>query len=66
MQDVNPITHLRTALDGRTLQYIAKEVGCSPQHIHAVLKGKKRPGPAVLDYLGLQKYIVYRRKAERA
>lgn len=40
---------------------VAREAGVSAGFITAVLRGRKRPGPKVLAYLGLEAYESYRR-----
>lgn len=40
---------------------VAAEAGVSAGFITAVLRGRKRPGPKVLAYLGLEAYESYRR-----
>ena len=39
---------------------VAAEAGVSAGFITAVLRGRKRPGPKVLAYLGLQAFESYR------
>lgn len=33
---------------------LAEELGITPQHLSAVLKGRRRPGPALLEKLRLR------------
>lgn len=40
---------------------VARLIGVSPAFIGAVLVGRKKPGPKVLKYLGLEAYETYRR-----
>lgn len=40
---------------------VASLIGVSPAFIGAVLVGRKKPGPKVLKYLGLEAYETYRR-----
>jgi hypothetical protein len=47
---------------GKTLKQFAEEVGCSFQFMAAVLRGKRNPGDAMLDYLKLDKVVVYQKK----
>lgn len=47
---------------GRMKVEVAREVGVSAGFIGAVLRGRKRPGPKVLAYLGLEAYEAYRRR----
>lgn len=39
---------------------LAQEIGVSAPFLSAVLRGRKRPGPKVLRYLGLVAYEAYR------
>ena len=43
----------------------AKENNISPQYVNDVIKGRREPGPGVLDALGLEQVITYRRKATK-
>lgn len=47
----------------RTQRELAAEVGVSQQHLNDVLAGRRPPGPAVLNYLGLEKAYVESPKA---
>lgn len=40
---------------------VAALVGVTPAFIGAVMSGRKRPGPKILKFLGLQAYETYRR-----
>lgn len=53
---------LSAACRGRQKSQVAKEVGVSAGFIGAVLRGRKRPGPKVLEYLFLEAYECYRPK----
>lgn len=50
---------------GRQKKEVAREIGVSPAFVGAVLRGRKRPGPKVLRYLGLEAYEAYRRVDRR-
>lgn len=46
---------------------LAREWGVSSAHIHDILSGKRGPGPAILEPLGLEKVVPepdYREKVE--
>jgi len=49
------------------LAALGREIGVSGQFLGMVLSGRKRPGPKVLGYLGLEARETYHRpKVERA
>lgn len=52
------ITLLRREADGRQVEF-ALRAGVTQQYISDILRGKREPGPKILDALGLQKVIVY-------
>jgi hypothetical protein len=43
---------------------VAKQWKVSPQYLHDVRKGRREPGPAILDALGLRKFILYESRAK--
>lgn len=43
----------------RTWAMLAAEIGCSTSNLCDVLRGHRRPGRKILDYLGLQVQTVY-------
>lgn len=40
----------------------SRDIGISPQHLCDVLKGRREPFGAILDYFGLERSVTYRRK----
>lgn len=44
----------------------AKANGVSPAYVSDVLAGRREPGKLVLDALGLERVVTYRRKKEKA
>lgn len=42
----------------RTQKEVAEEIGISPQYLHDVLNGGRKPSERILDYLGLKREIV--------
>ena len=40
----------------------AKMIGISPQYLHDVLNHHRSPGKKILDWLGLEKEVVYQEK----
>jgi predicted transcriptional regulator len=59
---VDPIEILRKRCAGKEQSAVAVELGISPQYMTDLLKGRREAGPLVLDALGLEKLITYRRK----
>jgi hypothetical protein len=43
----------------------ARELGVSQPFLSNVMMGKKKPGPTILDYLGLKRVVVYVYKEEK-
>ena len=60
------IRELRARCRIKLKQDIAQAAGVSPGFVSAVLNGRKRPGPKLLAYLGLEAYEAYRRPKNRA
>lgn len=56
---------LNNLCKGRQKKEVAAMIGVSPAFIGAVLCGRKKPGPKILKYLGLEAYETYRRKRRR-
>jgi len=44
----------------------AKRAGVSQQYVQDVLKRRRAPGKAILDALGLERVVTYRKRKERA
>jgi transcriptional regulator with XRE-family HTH domain len=63
--DSLPVTILRQRINGRTQSAVAKELGIMPSYLSDVLKGRREPGPQVLDALGLERVISYRQKGRK-
>lgn len=42
----------------------AKAKGLVPSYVSDVLNGRRDPSPAILDALGLEKVVTYRKKAK--
>ena len=45
-----------------SLNEIGRQAGVSGGMVGKVLKGKKRPGPKLLEYLRMEALVTYRRK----
>jgi hypothetical protein len=56
------VRELKKRCRGRVVREVAKAAGVSRGFIFKVLAGKKKPGPKLLKYLGLEAYEAYRRK----
>lgn len=51
------------AYKGKTEQKsFALKIGCSQQFLSDVLTGRRDPTGPVLEYLGLERWVTYRRK----
>lgn len=62
-----PRRRLQQLCRGRTRQALADEIGVSRPFLAEVMDGVKPPGPRLLAYLGLERYVAYRRvKASRS
>jgi transcriptional regulator with XRE-family HTH domain len=48
----------------RDKKELAIDLGISPQYLGDVLAGKREPGKAILDELGMEKSISYRTKKD--
>ena len=59
---LDPMSVLRKRLDGRTQKEVAAEIGVSPQYLNDALSGYRDIGPKMLDGLGLERVVTYRRK----
>ena len=59
----DPIEMLRSRMTDKSLRSLAKEMSISAAYLSDVMLGKRRPGPAVLDFLGLERKteITYKR-----
>jgi hypothetical protein len=54
---------LGEACDNRGKKRWAAENGVTGNYVDMVLSGSRKPGPSILNALGLQREIVYRRAA---
>lgn len=59
----NPIDMLKVRLadSDMTQTVLADQIGISPQFLSEILNGKRGPSKTVLDFLGLEKVVTYRR-----
>jgi transcriptional regulator with XRE-family HTH domain len=60
---IDPITELKKEIQRArvTQNEFARQLGISPQFLSDILKGNRSPGTAVLERLGLEKRVIYRR-----
>ena len=54
------IRKLKAACKGRLKKDVAAEAGVPSSFLVMVLHDRKRPGPKILRYLGLEAYVGYR------
>ena len=59
---LDPVQILRKRCQGRQQKDVAAELGISPQYLCDVLAERKDAGEAILDPLGLERVVTYRRK----
>lgn len=45
---------------------LARKLGISAQYLHDILHGRREPGESALEYLGLEKVVVYRIPKKRS
>jgi transcriptional regulator with XRE-family HTH domain len=53
---------LRRKCEGRTQNAVAAELGVSPAYLSDVLNQRKEPGEGILEPLGIERVVTYRRK----
>jgi hypothetical protein len=62
IEDLDPVAELRQAcLDAGSERRWADFHGINPSYVNGVLRGKAKPGAAILTALGLERVITYRR-----
>jgi transcriptional regulator with XRE-family HTH domain len=59
---MDPVKILEKRRDGRTLADFAKELKVSPGYLRDILHGHREPGPKILEALGLERVVTYRRQ----
>lgn len=60
----DPMTELRKRVSGRRQKEFALSVPCSQGHVSDMLNGHKKISDAVIEALGLERVITYRKKKE--
>ncbi len=53
---------LRKAQGDRSIGQLSRDIGCSTAYVSDLYAGNRTPGPKILDYLGLEKQITYKKK----
>jgi transcriptional regulator with XRE-family HTH domain len=62
----DPIAMLKAKLRTNTQQGLAKELGLSPQFLSDIVTGRRPPSIKLLEALGLERVVTYRRINARA
>lgn len=57
----NPIEILRSLVANKTQAQVAEDLGVSPQYLSDVMKARRSPGKKLLDGMGIEKIVSYRR-----
>jgi transcriptional regulator with XRE-family HTH domain len=52
----------KAADEAKTQRALARQWGVSPSYITDLLQGLRDPGPAILDAMGYERVIFYRKK----
>jgi hypothetical protein len=55
------ISELQKRRAARQWKDVAAEIGCSQAYLCDVVRGRQRPGKKILDYLGVEQIIQYRK-----
>lgn len=59
---IDPLAELERAIAKEGVRGLARRAGCSPGYISLARMGKTTVGPVLLDALGLECIVIYRRK----
>lgn len=59
---IDPKAELKKALGDSLQVEFARKIGISQQYLNDMLQGHRRVGSSVLDYLGLERIEIVRRK----
>jgi transcriptional regulator with XRE-family HTH domain len=59
---INPIDELLKLTKVKTQRQVADDLGVSAQYLTDVLKDRRAPGKKILDGLGLERLIIYRKR----
>jgi transcriptional regulator with XRE-family HTH domain len=63
---MNPINLMRKRLEKMTQSELASELGISVSYLSDILNDRRDPGPRVLEALGVEKVVSYRKKSRAA
>jgi hypothetical protein len=61
MKDIRPMLRRMASRLG-TQTALAYQLGIHPAYLNDVLNGRRDPGPAILEPLGYERVVIYRRK----
>ena len=60
----NPLVAIERMLRTTPAYKLADKIGVSPQYLSMVINGKKPIGPKILEFLGYEKSITYRKNGK--
>lgn len=58
----NPFDLLGSKLESQSASEIAREIGISRQYLHQVVNRHRPMGPKILEWLGIEKAVTYRKR----
>lgn len=61
-EQLRELLRYRLRHDLRTQRELASDIGVSPQFLSDVLRGKREPSGAILEFLSLERIVTYVRK----
>jgi DNA-binding transcriptional regulator YdaS (Cro superfamily) len=59
---INPAAFLLNAIGADTQAQWARKHNISPAYVNDVINGRREPGPAILEALGIERVVSYRPK----
>ena len=59
---IDVVRMLERRCNGRSQRDVAAELGVSEQYLSDVLRGRTDPGPMILEGLGVERVVTYRRR----
>jgi transcriptional regulator with XRE-family HTH domain len=59
---MDPINLLEKRITKSSLRAVARELDVSAGYLSHLMKGEREPGPKILDALGIEKVVTYRKK----
>lgn len=64
LSEAHVLARLKTAVyDAGSVSEFARRAGVSQPYVYQAMTGKTTIGPRILDALGIERVVVYRRKA---